>query len=408
MNSEQIFAMGLGLISPWKLEKLTFKETPGGRELHIEIDFERGATFLDDSGKACKAHDTVEKTWRHLDFFQHKCYLHCRAPRIKNSEGKVVLVETPWARKESGFSLLFEAYALKLIEGEMPVNKVAILLREYAKRIWTIFNYWIKRAYESTPLGEIKQLGVDETSQKKGHNYITTAIDLEARKVIHVVEGKDAKTLENIANYMISKGVDPDTVEHASIDLSPAFIKGLRDSFPKAEVHFDRFHVKKLLNEAMDEVRRVERREHEELKGHKYTFLKNRNTLSTEKEEALAKLIILYPTLGEAYRLKTLFDEVWTMPSEDAAQLFLESWIDEVNEKKINPLMKFAKTVMAHKTGIINFVKTRITNGIVEGINSKIQLAKRRARGYRNTDNFINMIYFLCGKLNFIYPLKTT
>jgi transposase len=94
--------------------------------------------------------------------------LHCRVSRIKNSEGKVVLVETPWARKESGFSLLFEAYALKLIKGEMPVKKVAILLREYAKRIWTIFNYWIKSAYESTPLGEIKQLGVDETSQKRG------------------------------------------------------------------------------------------------------------------------------------------------------------------------------------------------------------------------------------------------
>jgi transposase len=96
------------------------------------------------------------------------------------------------------------------------------------------------------------------------------------------------------------------------------------------------------------------------------------------------------------------------MPSEDAAQLFLESWMDEVSEKKINPFMKFAKTVMAHKTGIVNFVKTKITNGIVEGINSKIQLAKRRARGYRKTDNFINMIYFLCGKLEFIYPLKTT
>jgi transposase len=206
---------------------------------------------------------------------------------------------------------------------------------------------------------------------------------------------------------MIPKGVDPDTVEHASIDLSPAFIKRLRDSFPKAEVHFDRFHIKKLLNEAMDEVRRVARREHEELKGHKYTFLKNRNTLSTEKEDALAKLIILYPTLGEAYRLKTLFDEVWAIPSEEAAQLFLESWMDQVSEKKINSFMKFAKTVMAHKTGIINFVKTRITNSIVEGINSKIQLAKRRARGCRNTDNFINMIYFLCGKINFIYPLKT-
>ena len=291
---------------------------------------------------------------------------------------------------------------------QKPVNKVGELLDEYANRIWTIFNFWIKKAYEETPVPEIKQLGVDETSRRKGHKYITVAVDLETHRVFHVTEGKDAKTLDRIASYLETKQVNPLQVEHASIDLSPAFISGIGKNFPNAQIHFDRFHVKKLLNEGMDEIRRLERKEHEELKGHKYTFLKNPKNLTDKKRDELETLITLYPKLGEAYRLKILFDDIWEMPTEDKALEFLIDWEKEVVEKKINPLIKFARTVMVHKHGIINFFKTKINNGILEGINSKIQLAKRRARGYRNTENFINMIYFLCGKLIFSYPLNST
>ena len=154
----------------------------------------------------------------------------------------------------------------------------------------------------------------------------------------------------------------------------------------------------------MDNVRKIERKEHAELKGHKYTFLKNKNNLSLSKKEDLNKLSTLFPTLGKAYRLKELFDDVWDMDTPKEASAFIDQWIEEVKESKIPAFVKFSRTVGKHKDGIINFVTTRINNGILEGINSKIQLAKKRARGYRNTDNFINMIYFLCGKLNFKFP----
>ena len=94
------------------------------------------------------------------------------------------------------------------------------------------------------------------------------------------------------------------------------------------------------------------------------------------------------------------------MPDKSSAIAFIDQWFDEVEQSKIQPFMKFAKTVKAHLSGIINFVETKITNAILESINNKIQMAKKRARGYRNTDNFINMIYFLCGKLKFDYPLN--
>ncbi len=192
------------------------------------------------------------------------------------------------------------------------------------------------------------------------------------------------------------------------MDLSPSFIAGAAESFPNAQITFDRFHVVKLLNEAMNQVRIAERKEHDALKGHKYTFLKNRENLSDKKEKELDELIKLYPTLGEAYRLKVLFNDLWEMPDKPAADAFLRQWCDEVDAAKIPAFMKFANTVRAHWSGIVHFVESLITNGILEGINSKIQLAKRRARGYRNINNFINMIYFLCGKLKFDYPLYFT
>ncbi len=405
MNSTEIFSLALGLESPWKIEKVEIKLVENSiKELHLHIGYTKDYQFKDKEGTPCSVYDTKDREWRHMNFFEHHCYLHCPVPRIKTSKGKVQQVDVPWARKQSGFTLLFEALAMSFIENEMPINKAAKLLGEHPNRIWRIFNYWIELAYQKDDVSQVTQLGFDETSRRKGHSYITVAVDLEERRVIHVVKGKNAKTIDDIKIYLDDKGVPAKQITQASIDLSPAFISGIMEHFPQADITFDRFHVVKLLNKAMDTVRKQERKEHEQLKGHKYTFL--RNKLSDKKQLELSQLITLYPTLGEAYRLKVLFNDLWTMPDKSTATAFIDQWFDEVEQSKIQPFMKFAKTVKAHLSGIINFVETKITNAILESINNKIQMAKKRARGYRNTDNFINMIYFLCGKLKFDYPLN--
>ena len=405
MNSETLFAMALGLQSPWQVQEITFAPNESGREeLHINIGFPPGSRFADVSGTACPVHDTVGRRWQHLGFFEHACHLHCAVPRIKTPDGKVVTVAVPWARPGSGFTLLFEALALALIEREMPVNRVAELLRVNPQRVWTVFTHWVGKARVADDPSAITKLGVDETSTRKGHHYVTLGVDLDAGRVIHVTEGKGKETLDSIQKHLESKGVGKDQVKAASIDLSPAFIAGVKESFPSAAITFDRFHVVKLLNEAMNKVRKAERKEHEALKGHKYTFLKNPENLSETKRQELAEMIRLYPTLGEAYRLKTLFDDLWSMPDKPAADAFLKQWCAEAEEAKIPAFMKFANTVRAHWSGIVHYVESRLSNGILEGINHKVQLAKRRARGYRNIGNFINMIYFLCGKLKYDYP----
>lgn len=405
MNSDTLFAMALGLQAPWSITKVDFAHEPGSaHQLHLHIGYASGSKFKDEAGIDCPVHDRVQRKWQHLNFFEHHCMLHCDIPRITTSKGTVRNANVPWAREGSGFTLLFEAFALALIEREMPVNRVAQILGVNAQRIWTVFNHWVGQARLRDDPSTITRLGVDETSSKKGHSYVTLGVDLDGARVIHVCEGKGRDTMASIMRHLKSKDVPAEQIEHLSMDLSPSFISGAKKFFTKAQITFDRFHVVKLLNEAMNKVRMDERKEHAALKNHKYTFLTNKANLSPKKRQSLEDMITLYPTLGAAYRLKELFNDLWSMPDKQSANAFLQDWCAQVEQAKIPAFQKFANTVRSHWSGIVAFVETNITNAILESINSKIQLAKRRARGFRNINNYINMIHFLCGKLTFSYP----
>jgi len=407
MNSDKIFELALGLQAPWHVSKVEMIPDGNKQSIHLHIDYDLGH-FINSEGKST-VHDRVDRKWRHLNFFQHECYLHCRVPRIReNKESKVKQVQVPWSRKGSGFTLLFEAFSMALIELEMPVNKVGKLLGEYPNRIWTIFNYWLSIAYKKADHKGITRLGIDETSTKKGHKYMTVAVDMDERKVVHATTGKGSEAITQVADYLKSKGTPKESIQGVCIDLSPAFISGVTNEFENAQIVFDRYHVKALLNKAMDQVRRNELSFHQILKGHKYLFLKNEKNLKADKKELRNKLLELLPVIGKAYQLKVLFDDFWDMKNSEDAQAFLSFWCDLVQEAKIFPMIKFANTVKAHWSGIVNYTNSNLSNGILEGINSKIQLAKRRARGYRNTENFINMVYFIAGKLKFNYPLYST
>jgi transposase len=408
MNSTEIFSKALGLASPWKISDVRFEAASEvERELHIYLDFERGSKFSSRTGEQTKAYDTEEKQWQHLNFFQHRCYLHARVPRVQDASGKVYQIEVPWARAGSGFTLMFEAYAMLLIECEMPVCNVAETLEVTQPRIWRVFDYWIKKAVSKDDLSEVKRVGVDETSRKKGHEYITQFVDLDKSRTIFVTEGKDAATVENFVEELENKNGKKENIELVSMDMSPAFISGVMEQLPESRIVFDKFHLVKLLNEALDEVRRLERKGNELLKNHRYTILRKYENLSLKKKYELDALLPLYPKLGETYRLRQLFLDVFDISDAEQAKGYLWFWCDQALEAAIVPFRKFTNTIKAHWWGIVAYFDKRVTNGILEGINSKIQLVKRRARGYRNTQNFMNMVYFLCAKLKFEYPYKT-
>lgn len=403
-NSEEIFSIALGLQEPWSISSITFNKEQSRLDIHIS--FSRGHKFKSSDGDLYTAHDTVERSWQHLNFFQHHCYLHAKVPRVKQKDGSVQTQQVPWARPQSGFTLLFEAFSMLLIESEMPVNKAAKVLGVYPNRLWNVFNYWISKAHQADDIEDLEQVGFDETSTRKGHNYVTTMVDLKQKRVLYVSEGKDSACIKKSVDYLEEKQVNTDAIEQVCIDMSPAFISGCNSYLPDASITFDKFHVVKEVNKAMDELRKTERRGNDILKGHKYTLLKSKLTPNLKEERDL--LLEFYPRLGEGYRLKQLFAEFWEITDREEAESYLAFWCDIAIESKIIPFIKAANTIKAHWSGIINYVESRINNGILEGLNSKIQLAKKRARGYRNVSNFINMIYFTCGKLKFDYPLYST
>lgn len=406
MKIEQLFEHALGDIRPWSVASVRFEtDGEGKKTLHIDLDFVRGSEFTDTEGHSSKAYDVAPRSWRHLNFFQHECYLHAPVPRVTNAGGQIVRFQVPWARRNTGFTLLFEAYVMSLIGAEMPVSGVAGLVGEHDQRIWNIFLAYVEQGRAQTDYSQIERVGMDETSHRRGHDYVTIGVDLAQRRVFDVQPGKDHRAVAGLGAFLAQHGSDPAAVTDVSIDMSPAFIKGVDETFAQAEITFDRFHVTKEVNKALDEVRRLEQREAKTLKdyalkGHKYTVLYNQQNLSAKKRAQLDQLLVLYPTLGKAYRLRQLFQEFWDIPDPKAAEAYLNNWCQQALDSQIFPFVKVVQTIKSHWSGIIRFIQSQISNGILEGINAKIQLAKRRARGYRNNQHFKAMILFIAGKLN--------
>ena len=408
MNSVEIFSMALGLSSPWFVSKAEFIEVDNIKELHLWISYERGFCFQASDGSSSTSYDTLDKQWRHLNFFQHRCYIHCSVPRIKYGDNKISMVDVPWSRPNSGFTLLFEAYAMLLIEQEMPVSSVSRTIKETAPRIWRLFSYWVKDAYSKEDWSKIKRIGVDETSSKRGHQYITEFVDLDTRRVLFATQGKDADTFRRFKEELVRKKGLVSNIQLISMDMSVAFISGRMEYFPEAQIVFDKFHIVQSLNKSMDEVRKIEQNSSNLLKGERYTLLYRKSNLSVNKLDDLNRILIACPVVGEAYGYKESFMDVFTIADPEEAKAYLTFWSDCVMGTMLSPFKRFVNMLKAHWFGISSYFDNKgVSNGVLEGINSKIQLAKRRARGYANINNFISMIYLIAGKLKMAYPHET-
>ena len=402
MDNLELFTRALTLPNPWKVQSIDFQsnETTGQEELHIRIGHSPGAKFATHGEQDCPVYDHREKTWQHLHFFQYRCFIHCNTPRVVLSDGKPHLVEVPWARSGSGFTLLFEAFGMQLVEKEMPVSQAAEQMGINDKRFWRFFKYWVDDARAKADYSDVEAVGIDETSTRRGHHYFTLGVDLKQNRVVHVSENKDADAVKSFAQFLESVGCKPEQIRQASIDFSRAFIKGVHDCFPSAQITFDRFHLAKMINEALDATRREYRSKYEQVKHSRWALLKNPINLTANQKKKLEEVKEL-EEIGEAYRLKTLFADFYTLNNVEEAEGFLVDYCLQLRSSGLRPFQELAKTINRHWDGILNYVRTRITNGILESINSQVQLAKRRARGYRNLENFKTMIYFIAGKLDF-------
>ena len=405
MTQEDIFAAAIGVQSPWKVTSINL-EIPKG-ELIIEIDFTKGSEFEyidEETGEIgrYKAYDTSKKTWRHMNFFQYRCYLHARVPRVQTSTGKIKQVKTPWEGAVSGFTLLFEAFIIQMVK-LMPVHQVCEIVGSYDAKLWNILKSYTEQSRELSDYSEVTKVGVDETAARRGHDYVSLFVDLEQKKTIFVTEGKSSETVvEFVKDFQKHQG-DAQKIENVSCDMSPAFIKGVEENLPNAKITFDKFHVIKIINEAVDEVRRQEAKSNPILKNSRYVFLKNQsNFTKTQKEKydeiKMSKLNI---KAFKAMQIRESFQQIYLCQQTILFEGLLKKWYWWATHSRIPQTIEAAKTIKRHWKGIVNWAENRITNGILEGFNSIFQAAKAKARGYQKTETIKAVIYILTGKLDF-------
>jgi transposase len=449
----KMFGAALGLAPPWQVTAVQFDKLLG--VLEIGLDFPRGSRFACPhegcANAACAVHDTMPKRWRHLDFFEHQAFLSARVPRVDCAEHGVHLVAVPWARPGSGFTLLMEVAMLTFAK-QMPVAPLAAMAREHDTRVWRVIEHHVHGARAKLDFSGVNSVGCDETSARRGQDYVSLFMDLEARRVMFATPGKDAETVKAFAEDLAAHGGAPKTqVEQVCCDMSPAFIAGIgaylakqpqeappaeresdtavgsvapgesvavdvsadRARHPAGEepeepaqrhspqIIFDRYHVVAKANEAVDEVRRAESKVRPELKRSRYVWLKNEANLTATQRETLVWLTRPSMRLhtARAARWRDDFNEFYNLTDAEEAEVYLRRWCYGAKRSRLEPIKQFVATVEAHWDGIIAWQKNRLSNGLLEGTNSLVQAAKRRARGYRSKAKMITIIYLIAGKL---------
>jgi len=398
---DKLFAAALGIAPPWFVAGVRFDEA--SKVLTVGIDFSAGSRFgVDGATGEHPVHDTVTKTYRHLNFFQYECVLEVRTPRVKLPDRTVHLVKPPFAGKLSGFTLLFEALVLMLAP-QMPFAATARIVGISDHRVTAICRRYVALALELADFSQVKALAIDETSRARGHDYITLAADATERRVLAVAEGREAKTVAAIATELAEQGCPPEQIESVSIDMSPAFIKGCSEQFPDARITFDKFHVVWHANAAVDKMRRIEQRSDKSLKGLRWSLLKDRASLKPEAAADLDALIAKMTTVrtARAWSYKEQLREILERKQINVVREMLQHWCTCVMRSKVEPMKEVAALVRRHLEGIVAWAQTRQTNGFLEALNGLFQAAKRRARGFTRFDTIRTVIFLIAGKLDF-------
>jgi len=306
--------------------------------------------------------------------------------------GKIRQVSLGFADPRFSYTHAFERYALELSK-HMTIQDVARhlavswdVIKEMQKRDLT-------RRFSKPCLKDLQMIAIDEISVRKGHRYLTVVLDMISGAIIFVGDGKGADALDPFWDKVKRAKAKIDAV---AMDMSPAYIGAVSTHLPEATIVFDHFHVIKLFNDKLSELRRDLYREAENLlhkkvlKGTRWLLLKNPENLDTSKgeKERLADALQLNQPLSCAYYLKEDLRQIWLQPNKDKARLVLVDWIKRAETSGIKMLMKFAKTLAAFQSGILSYYDYRISSAPLEGTNNKIKTMKRMAYGFRDIEFF--------------------
>ena len=412
---EALFTSALGLQAPWSVQKVALDTS----RRRIDFDLACNASRLPCphcAGAAEGVHDRLTREWRHLDFFQFEAWLHAEVPRVACSAcGKTTQIDVPWAREGSGFTALFEALALSLCQ-ELPVRQAAALLRCSDKQLWRRIEHYVSEARARDDMSQVSIVGIDETSLRKGQNYITVVHDLDAKRLLFACQGRDHQTVADFADDLKAHGGDPAQIEHVCQDMSAAYAKGVGLALPQAQISYDRFHVIAMANEAMDGVRRQEMstqpqsikdalgdNDRKLLKSLTWGMRRNPQGWSVKQTNAMHWLQHSTLKSARAWRLKMALRAVYAKATQEnsaeQAKADLLGWVSWARRSRLEPFKKLASTLKQRLDGVVRGMLDNRSNAYVEAMNGLLQQAKRAARGFRTATNFIAIAYLRMSRL---------
>jgi transposase len=402
MTPEELFTAALGLGRQWKARECRFEGEP--KRLELRLEHVPGEHFACPECQAlCGVHDTIERRWRHLNFFQYRCELVAKVPRTWCRTDGVHQVLVPWAREGSGFTLLMEALVM-FLSAEMLVEGMADLLHETDTRLWRVLIYYVQQAQARRDWSAIRRIAVDETSARRGHRYVTNVLDCDGGGLLFMVEGRSSEALGCFAQALREHGGDPAHIQAIAMDMSPAYRKGAADYFPQAQIVFDKFHVMLLAGQALETVRRQLQQNGAELKGSLCSLRGNPWNLSAERQKQRQDLCARYTKLGRAMTLRETLQAIYASPDQANAESQLHWWCGWASRSRLESFRTLAKTVRQHWEGILAYFKSGLTSAAIEAVNGVIQLAKRIARGFKNFLYFQTAAYLRAGRLKFELP----
>jgi transposase len=362
-------------------------------------------------GAQCPLYDhQPERTWRHLDTCQYQTILHAAPPRARCDEHGPRVVQLPWAQPGGRFTLLFERLIidwLRIASQQGVARQLGLSWDE----IHGVMDRAVQRGLSRRKAESVSKLGVDEKAFRKGHQYLTIVNDLERGRVLFIAEDRKQSSLDGFWPTLTED--QKSGIEAVALDMWDPYVASVLAHLPGAEkkIVFDKFHIAGHLGEAVDKVRRAERKSlaaegDTRLVGTKYQWLRNPGKFTAEAWAHFKSLRESNLKTAKAWALKEAAMDLFDYTYEGAARKHFRWWHNWATHSRLAPMVGVARMLKSRLENVLTYLHHRITNATSESLNAKIQWVKYTARGFRNRENFKTAIYFHCGGLN-LSPLPT-
>lgn len=392
----------LNFDSDWTVEKIAVNHSL--KEVDIFLIFNKKTGLFPGSKEEYPIYDSNSyRRVRHLDVFDYVTFINFKAPRVKNEKGEIRQIDIGWIDGRVSYSYKFENKVIEALLLSKNQSKTADFFGTTFDIVHSIMLRAVHRGLLRRNLTEMPALSIDEKSFGNGHKYMTVLSDPYQKRVLDVIEGRKQENAEELIISTLTPKV-LEQVKLFTMDMWDPFMSAAKEVTPNAEIIHDKFHIAKIINKGVDDVRKREVKTQIELKNTKYIFPKKYEDLTENQAVRFDVINQLNLVTSKAWKIKENFNGMYHLGSFYSCMDYFKEWYTDTINSKIKEMIRVADTILRHLKGVINAAIYELSNSIAECINSQIQTVKTVARGFKNFNGYRNSVLFFQGKLN-LFPL---